>query len=88
MSKKKSGSKIATKGGVYSLIITVIVLAILIVVNVLFKRIPSNATRYDMSASKLYSVTSNTKAVVNTLKQNITIYWIVQAEKEDTIIEN
>ena len=88
MSKKKSGSKIATKGGVYSLIITVIVLAILIVVNVLFKKIPSNATRYDMSASKLYSVTSNTKAVVNTLKQNITIYWIVQAEKEDTIIEN
>ena len=88
MSKKKSGSKIATIGGVYSLIITVIVLAILIVVNVLFKKIPSNATRYDMSASKLYSVTSNTKAVVNTLKQNITIYWIVQAEKEDTIIEN
>ena len=86
--KKKTGSKIATKGGVYSLIITAVVLAIIIVVNILVKRIPTNLTKFDMSASRLYSVTSNTKAVVNNLHQNVTIYWIVQAEQEDSIIEN
>ena len=86
--KKKTGSKIATRGGVYSLIITSIVLAIIIVLNVLVDKIPTNATKFDMSATRLYSVTSNTKAVVNNLHQNITIYWIVQAEKEDSVIDN
>ena len=86
--KKKSDSKIATKGGVYSLIITAVILAILILANILAGRIPTNITKFDMSASKLYSVTSNTKAVVNSLKQNVTIYWIVQANEEDSVVEN
>ena len=34
--KKKTGSKIATRGGVYSLIITSIVLAIIIVLRMFF----------------------------------------------------
>ncbi len=88
MSKKKTSSKIATKGGLYTLIITAIVLALIIAVNVLADKIPTNLTKYDISAQKLYSVTSNTKAVVNNLHQNISIYWIVQAEKEDSVIEN
>lgn len=86
--KKKSSSKIATKGGVYALIITVIVLGIFIAGNILMDRIPTNYTKYDISAQKLYSVTSNTKAIVYNLHQNVTIYWIVQAEQEDSIVEN
>ena len=38
--------------------------------------------------SKLYSVTSNTKVVVNALEQDVTIYWIVQSGEEDAVIEN
>ena len=34
-------------------------------------------TKYDISSTKLYSVTSNTKVVVNALEQDVTIYWIV-----------
>ena len=45
-------------------------------------------TKYDISSTKLYSVTSNTKVVVNALEQDVTIYWIVQSGKEDDIIEN
>lgn len=86
--KKKSGSKIATKGGVYSLIIIAIVLAIIVMLNVLSDKIPTNLTKFDISAQKLYSVTSNTKAVVLNLHQNVTIYWIVQANEEDSVIEN
>ena len=86
--KKKSGSRIATKGGVYSLIITAVVLAIMVAVNILSDKIPSNLTKFDISAQKLYSVTSNTKAVVLNLHQNVTIYWIVQANEEDSVIEN
>lgn len=81
-------NKIALRGGSYSLIITAIVLAIMILANVFVTSLPTPMTKYDISATKLYSITSNTKVVVNALKQDVNIYWIVQAGKEDDVIEN
>ncbi len=81
-------NKIALKGGSYSLVLTGIVLAILIAVNVLASVLPSTWTQLDISSAKLYSITSNTKAVVNALEKDVTIYWVVQSDKEDDIIEN
>lgn len=81
-------NRIALKGGSYSLAMTGIVLAILIVVNVFASVLPRTLTQYDISSAKLYSITSNTKVVVNALKEDVTIYWSVQADKEDDVIEN
>jgi ABC-2 type transport system permease protein len=58
------------------------------VVNILVSVLPTPWTKYDISSSQLYSVTSNTKAVVNALEQDVTIYWIVQSGEEDDVIEN
>ena len=77
----------AIRGGAYSVVITAVVLAILIALNVAVAALPASATEYDISASKLYSVTSNTKSVVNALTDDVTIYWIVQAGQEDAVIE-
>lgn len=85
---KKAQNQIALRGGSYSLIISVVVLAILIVVNILASALPAALTKYDISSSKLYSITSNTKVVVNALKDDVTIYWIVQSGEEDDVIEN
>ena len=85
---KVQNNQLALKGGSYSLIITVVVLAILIVVNIFASTLPTTLTKYDISSSKLYSITSNTKVVVNNLQQDITIYWVVQADQEDSVIEN
>lgn len=85
---KKIRNRIALQGGSYSLAATVIVLAILAAVNVLASALPKALTQRDISSAKLYSVTSNTKVVVNALEKDVTIYWIVQADKEDAIIEN
>ena len=85
---KGSGSgRNAFRGGGYAMVITAIVLAIVLLVNVAVSALPTNLTQFDMSASKLYSITSNTKAVVNNLEDDVTIYWIVQADEEDAIIE-
>jgi ABC-2 type transport system permease protein len=81
-------SRNAFRGGAYSLTISVVVLAILIVVNIFASSLPTTMTRYDISASKLYSITSNTKAVVNGLEEDVTIYWVVQSGQEDEVIEN
>ena len=51
----------ALRGGSYSLAVSALVLAILVVVNIFVSALPAPVTRYDISASKLYSITSNTK---------------------------
>jgi ABC-2 type transport system permease protein len=81
-------NRIASQGGSYSLVLTAIILAILIVVNLLVSVLPANLTKLDISSSKLYSITSNTKVVVNALDQDVTIYWIVQSGEEDDVIDN
>lgn len=81
-------SQVALLGGSYSLVISVVVLALLIVANIFVSALPTNLTKYDISSTKLYSISSNTKVVVNALEQDVTIYWIVQAGEEDDVIEN
>lgn len=88
MRKKNIQNRIAFQGGIYSVIVTVIVLAILIAVNLFVSALPKTLTQYDISSTKLYSITSNTKVVVNALDKDVTIYWIVQADEEDDVIEN
>lgn len=83
----KDSKKLAFRGGSYSLLITVVVLAILIVLNILVRALPTTLTKYDMSAAKIFSVTSNTKAVVNALDEDVNIYWVVQSGEEDKILE-
>lgn len=78
----------ALQGGGYSLVLTAVVLAIVIVCNLLVSALPTTLTKYDMSATKLYSITSNTKVVVNALEEDVTIYWVVQSGEEDDVIEN
>lgn len=86
--KKTPQNQLALKGGSYSMVVTAIVLAILIMINIFVSALPSSLTKYDISASQLYSITSNTKVVVNNLAQDVTIYWVVQADAEDAVIEN
>ena len=85
--KPKNKNMIALKGGTYSLIMTLIILVILVVVNVFVNILPSTVTKYDISATQLYSITSNTKAVVNKLTKDVNIYWIVQSDQENQVID-
>lgn len=88
MREKIFRNRIALRGGSYSLIVTAVVLAILTAVNVLASVLPKTLTQHDISSTKLYSVTSNTKVVLNALDKDVTIYWIVQADEENDVIES
>lgn len=88
LQKSDSRKQLAFKGGSYALILSAIVFAILVVFNIFVSKLPATLTKLDISSSKLYSITSNTKVVVNNLEEDVTIYWIVQADAEDDIIEN
>lgn len=88
MKHEKLQCRIAAKGGLYALAVTSVVLAILISVNILVSVLPTTLTKLDISSTNLYSITSSTKVVVNNLEKEVSIYWIVQSDKEDEIIEN
>lgn len=83
---QKRPTSLAFRGGTYSLAVTAVVLALLVVVNILAGALPETVTKRDISSAKLYSVTSSTKAVVNNVTSDVTIYWVVQAGQEDDII--
>ncbi|MCD7807535.1 MAG: GldG family protein [Lachnospiraceae bacterium] len=85
---KSTMNRLAFQGGSYSLIISAVVLAVLVVVNVLATTLPSTWTQLDISSAQLYSVTSNTKVVLNNLEEDVTIYWIVQSGSENSILQN
>jgi len=79
-------TKTARIGG-YSFILTVIVLAIVIAINVFVSYLPATLTQFDISAAQLYSLTSASKAVVGNLEDEVTIYWICQSGQESTVID-
>ena len=76
-----------TRIGSYSIVMSVIVLAIVIAINIFVSSLPTKLTQFDISAVKLYSLTSSSKAVVSNIEDKVTIYWICQSGKEDTVIE-
>ena len=85
---KQTHNGTATKGGSYSIALTAVVIAILVVVNILVSVLPTTLTKYDISSTNLYSITSSTKVVVNALEKDVTIYWVVQSGEENEVIEN
>jgi len=75
------------KNGSYSVLLSIAVIAIVIVINLIVNEIPSQYTKFDMSDQKLYSVGDQTKGLVNSLDKDITIYYIVQKNNEDSTVE-
>ena len=79
----KKGFKIGT----YTAGATAIVLAILVVINLLVSTLPEKFTEFDLSGSDLYDLAEQTETVVGGLENDVTIYWIVQDNNEDSTLE-
>lgn len=76
-----------SKAGSYSFLLTVIVLIILISVNAALSFLPDSYVQADLTANQLYSISSQSKVLLGTLEEDITIYWIVTSGNEDAFIE-
>lgn len=76
-------SKKHIKNGSYSMIMTVVFVAAVIVINMIVGEIPSKYTQIDMSESGLYSIGDETKKALKELDKDVTIYQIAQSGYED-----
>lgn len=80
-------NKKAFKKGSYSAALSVIVVAVIVVLNLVVGQIPSKYTQFDISTGKLYTIGDKTRKTLKNLKDDITIYYIVQSGNEDSNIE-
>ena len=85
---KEMGSinKKSLKNGSYSMAVTAIVIAVLVVVNLIVGQIPEKYTQVDVSTQKLYTISNETVSYLKNLDTDITIYHIVQSGNEDSIL--
>ena len=67
---------------------TIVILAILVVINMCAGAIPTKYTQLDMTSTGMYSIGDETKSVVSNIEDDVTVYWIVQDGEEDETVEN
>ena len=80
-------SKKMTGTGAFSAGMIVIMCAICVVVNLVVTALPAKYTSIDCSATKLYSLTSDTKDRVSKLDDDITIYVLNSKKSKDAKID-
>ncbi len=84
----KISNKRSLKNGSYSMMISALVLAIIVIVNLVVNSLPSTYTKFDLSDTKLFTISDETKNILTNLNEDITIYLIAQEGNEDsTIVE-
>lgn len=85
--KKHTFNRRAFRKDSYSAAMSVVVIAIVVVLNMIVGQIPSKYTEFDISTGKLYTIGNETKKVLKNLDEDITIHYIVQSGNEDSTIE-
>ena len=76
-------SKKHIKNGSYTMVMSVIFIAVVVVLNMIVNAIPSKYSEIDISSQKLYSIGDDTKAMLKDLDKDVTIYQIAQSGSED-----
>lgn len=62
-------------------------LAIIVTVNLALSFLPDSYVQEDLTANQLYSISSQSKVLLGTVEEDITLYWIVASGEEDEYIE-
>ena len=81
-------SKKHIKNGSYTMVMSVIFIAVVIVINMIVSTIPSKYSEIDISSQKLYSIGDETKKMLKDLEKDVTIYQIAQSGSEDENISS
>ena len=87
LKEKMKINKKALKNGTYSMAYTLILIAVIVVINLITAEIPEKYTQIDVSSQKLYTISDDTVEFLNELDQDVVIYHVVQGGNEDDILK-
>ncbi len=88
MKEKKKISKKLLKNGSYTMGISVVFIAAVVLVNLIVGELPSKYSQIDISDSGLYSIGKETEEMLHNLESDVTIYQIAQDGSEDENIKS
>ena len=71
-----------SKRGSYTLAMTSIVIAIVIIFNMIVNLIPENKRQFDISSTNIYEISSKSEKIIKKVDDDVTFY--VLAEKDST----
>lgn len=81
---KRSFTSRQFKSGAYSSVITVIVIALVVVVNMVFNKLDLST---DLTSDSLFTLTKDSQKVLKDVKDDITIYYMVSKGEEQDYIK-
>lgn len=71
----------------YSSTVLIISTALVVLLNVLVAELPAKFTVFDVTTNKLYSLTDETRNMVEALEEDVNIYVLVNEEQADSILD-
>lgn len=86
--EQRKRNKKLLKHGTYSMAVTAVVIAIVVVLNLVLQEIPSKYREIDLSSQKLYTIGEQTEKILKNLKKDVTLYYIAQDGTESSDIKN
>lgn len=72
--------------GSYSVLLSCIVIALAIIINMVVHALPSSITNIDISSNQVYTLSDQTKEILEKLEQDITIYALYTDGNEDETV--
>lgn len=75
------------RAGGYGILVCCLALAIGVLVNLLATALPENLTHRDVTQQKLFTLSEQSEKLLDGLREQVTIYWVVQAGQEDDALE-
>ena len=84
----RGGMQKRAKAGTYTVVLSLIVMAVLIVINLLVTALPSRFTTLDVTSNKMYSISETSEKAARKVREDVTIYLIRDTSKgTDTQME-
>ena len=88
MKKNEMSNTRGLRAGGYSILLSVIVIAAVVVLNLLVARLPADLTKPETAGIKLYDFDEQTRRVAESVDESVTVYvWSAKADADETIAE-
>ncbi len=84
--KKKKPSRQLTNG-LYSIIISAVMIAAVVLINLIASALPASSMRIDTTKQGLFTVSDKTRSVTDALTEDVSLYLIAEPGKEDDYTE-
>lgn len=84
---KGSFNKKYIKNGSYSMVISAIFIAVIVVINMIVNAVPSKYSEIDVSDQKIFSIGDQTEKFLKKLEKDVTIYQVAASGSEDETIK-